>query len=72
MGCGTSDGELNPTRVKLLTAIKDTPLTLDEVADETALPLYAVRSNLRYMTEVDFLTLEDDKYTITSKAINLL
>lgn len=72
MACVNDDGELTRTARKLLNVIQEKPLTVEEIAKETNLPLFKVRSNMRNMSEIGFVNLVEDKYVIDSRSIELL
>ena len=50
MACVNPDGTLSASASSILRALK-TPATPDQVAGDTGLPLYRVRSGLREMVE---------------------
>ncbi len=72
MACVTDDGDLTQTGLLLLNSVKDQALTVEEIAKETNLPLFKVRSNMRNMMDVGFVTLDEDKYIIDPRALSLL
>lgn len=72
MACIDDKGNLTATAKKILTAVKDQPLTAEEVASGTGLPLFKVRSSLRDMASMGFVTQEDDTYQLNEKAEKLL
>ncbi len=72
MACGTVKNELTPTARKVLKAIKNTPLTIDDIAIKAKLPLFKVRSNLRYLAKLNFVILKNNAYVIDSEAKRLI
>lgn len=72
MACVTDPKDLTPTAKKLLKAIKDKALTVDEIVRKTTLPLFIVRSNLRHLIEVGFVNQNDEKYLINPQAVSLI
>lgn len=72
MACIDDKGNLTATAKKILTAVKDQSLTAEEVASGTDLPLFKVRSSLRDMASMGFVTQEDDTYQLNEKAEKLL
>lgn len=72
MACGTNKFELTPTAKKVLNVIKETSLIIDDIAKKTELPLFKVRSNIRNLTNSDFVVLKNNKYIIAPQVNNLI
>lgn len=64
MGCVTPDGKPTESGRKILASIKDHGLP-EEIAKETKLPLFRVRSGLRDLSEVGYVKEEQGKYNLT-------
>jgi len=64
LGCVSPDGKPSESGRKLLLAARDYR-TMDEIAEETKLPLFRVRSGLRDLTEAGYLKEEGGKYRLT-------
>lgn len=64
MGCITPDGKPTESGRKMLIAIKDHHLP-EDIAEETKLPLYRVRSGLRDLLEAGYVKEEQGKYSLT-------
>lgn len=68
MACVNPDGTLTRSGELIILALR-TPLTPEEVAQETGEPLFRVRSALREFMGVGFVEVQDDKYLCTSAAL---
>lgn len=71
MACISPQGELSESARNILTALA-TPLTSEEVASRTSLPLFRVRAGLREMAESELVTLTNSRYTPTERGRSLL
>ncbi|KUO39516.1 MAG: hypothetical protein APZ16_00270 [Candidatus Hadarchaeum yellowstonense] len=64
MGCVSPDGRPTESGKKLLQAAVESR-TPEEIAEETKLPLFRVRSGLRDLTEAGYLREEGGRYLLT-------
>jgi predicted Rossmann fold nucleotide-binding protein DprA/Smf involved in DNA uptake len=64
MPCINPDGTLTPSAKAMLSALYS-PVTLEEVAKSTGLPLFRIRSSIREMLEAGLVEEEGGKYTAT-------
>jgi len=71
MPCINEDGTLTPSAKKVLSAISS-PITLEEVAKSTGLPLFRIRSSIREMLEAGLVEEKEEKYIITEAGIKKL
>ncbi len=72
MACISPDGKPTATGARMLRAIKPGCETPEEIARETGIPLFRVRSGLRDFTEAGFVILKMDKYKVTDKGAGFL
>ncbi|RKQ34602.1 hypothetical protein [Oceanobacillus halophilus] len=72
MACVNAQGELSNSAKKLLHAIESDALTPQEISKQMGAPLFKVRSSLREMEDLEFVTVKDERYKISSKAKELL
>ena len=64
MACINEDGTLTPSAKKVLSAISS-PITLEEAAKSTGLPLFRIRSSIREMLEAGLVEEKEEKYVAT-------
>ncbi len=64
MACINPDGTLSSATRKILDAMSS-PTTLEDVAKETRLPLYRIRSSVREIVDAGWVQQTDGKYVIT-------
>jgi len=72
MGCISPDGKPTDSGTRLLRALESGLRSPEEVARETGLPLFRVRSGLRDLTSAGLAAPRDDRYELTSKGSDLL
>ena len=72
MACISSDGKPTESGVKMLHALKLGLGTPEEIAQNTGLPLFRVRSGLREIAQAGLATETSGKYTITEKGVELI
>jgi predicted transcriptional regulator len=72
MGCVDPDGKPTVSGMKMLRALQSGSKTPEEVAEEAALPIYRVRGGLRDLAEYDFVSREDNTYTLTATGAEIL
>ncbi|MEA1965027.1 MAG: hypothetical protein U9O41_07885 [Candidatus Aerophobetes bacterium] len=64
MPCINEDGTLTPSARAVLSAISS-PITSEEVAKSTGLPLFRIRSSIREMLEAGLVEEKEEKYVAT-------
>lgn len=64
MACISADGTLTESARKMLQAVQ-TPATPEEVAQNTGLPLFRVRSGLRELAQAGLVAETEGRYQIT-------
>ncbi|MDA3129289.1 replication/maintenance protein RepL [Aliibacillus thermotolerans] len=73
MACVDDKGQLTASARKLLETIENNALTPEEIAKEAALPLFKVRSSMRDMKSMGFVTEEENgAYQMNPEASKLL
>lgn len=72
MACVNDKGQLTESAKKILNAVSGDPVTPQEISKKIDMPLFKVRSSLREMLEIEFISEENGKYQITQKAIEAL
>jgi len=72
MACITPDGKPTESGKKILHALKLGLGSPEEIAKETGLPLFRVRSGLRELTQAGLANQKNDKYQISDKGSELL
>lgn len=72
MACIDDKGNLTQSAKKLLTAIREEALSIDEISTKTALPLFKVRSSMRDMKRMGFVLEEAGLYKMNPKIEKLL
>jgi len=71
MACISPDGKPTESGTKMLRALKSALGTPEEIAQDTGLPLFRVRSGLRELTQAGLAT-QNDKYQLTEKGEELI
>jgi hypothetical protein len=66
MPCISADGKPTATGMATLKALRDGPLTPEEVAGKTGQPLFKVRSGLRELKNAGFVEEAAEKYLLSS------
>jgi len=64
MPCINEDGTLTPSAKAMLSALSS-PITSEEVAKSTGLPLFRIRSSIREMLEAGLVEEKEGKYVAT-------
>ncbi|GAB4559102.1 MAG: hypothetical protein Kow0047_04740 [Anaerolineae bacterium] len=64
MACINPDGTLTGSARAVLRAARE-PLTPAEIAQQTGLPLYRIRSSLRELVDAGLLSEQDGRYVLT-------
>ena len=72
MACISTDGTLTESGLKMFRAMSSGPVSPEEVAQNTGLPMYWVRSGLRDLVPAGFIIQKGDKYQLTEKGAALL
>ena len=72
MACISPDGKPTESGSKMLGALKLGLGSPEEIAKETGLPLFRVRSGLRELTQAGLANQKNDKYQISDKGSELL
>ena len=66
MACIRPDGKLTQSAKIILKILVD-PLTPNELADRSSIPLFQIRASLRELTNAGLLDQDDDRYVITDE-----
>ena len=72
MACISPDGKPTESGTKMLRALNSGLGSPEEIAKETGLPLFRVRSGLRELAQAGLASQKDDKYEITEKGEELV
>ena len=64
MACLNSNGEITEAARQILTAM-ERPAALSQVADETGLPMYRIRSAMRELAEAGLAAEAGDEWQVT-------
>jgi predicted transcriptional regulator len=72
MACVSPDGKPTESGTKMLRAIKSGLGSPEEIAKDTGLPLFRVRSGLRELTQVGLASEKDGKHELTEKGAKLI
>ncbi|WP_062352436.1 helix-turn-helix domain-containing protein [Bacillus kwashiorkori] len=72
MACINEKGHLTESAKKLLQSIETEAMTPQEISKHTGLPLFKIRSSLREMKDMGFVTLEAEKYQMNPKIKSLV
>jgi DNA-binding IclR family transcriptional regulator len=72
MACISPDGKPSESGNKILRALKAGLGAPEEVAKESGLPLFRVRSRLRELTEAGLAKQKDDKFELSEKGAELI
>lgn len=64
MACINPDGTLSVAAKKIMAAMRQ-PTTLEDVAQQTGLPLYRIRSSVREIVQAGLVLEEGRQYTLT-------
>jgi len=71
MPCIDASGQVSESGKKILAAMAN-PVTLEEVAQQTGLPLYQVRSAAREILQAKLVEEKNGVYTVTAAGRSLL
>jgi DNA-binding IclR family transcriptional regulator len=72
MACVSPDGKPTESGTKMLRALQAGLKSPEEVAQETGLPLFRVRSGLRELSEAGLADQKEGKYAISQKGAELI
>ena len=72
MACVNPDGKPSESGTKMLRAIKSGLGSPEEIAGNTGLPLFRVRSGLRELAQAGLTIEKDDKYGLTENGAKLI
>ena len=72
MTCISPDGRPTESGAKMLRALKGGAKIPENVAEDTGLPMFRVRSGLRELCQKGFVVNKGDKYDISPKGIELV
>lgn len=72
MACINPDGKPTESGTKMLRSLKSGAKMPENVAEDSGLPLFRVRSGLRELSEAGYAVLKDERYAISPKGIELL
>jgi DNA-binding IclR family transcriptional regulator len=72
MACISPDGKPTESGSKMLRALQAESKSPEEVAQETGLPLFRVRSGLRELSEAGLAKQGDDKYGLSEEGAKLI
>jgi predicted transcriptional regulator len=72
MACVSPDGKPTESGTKMLRALKSGLGSAEEIAQNTGLPLFRVRSGLRELTQAGLANQQNDKYKATDKGAALI
>jgi predicted transcriptional regulator len=72
MACINPDGKPTESGTKMLRALKSGLGSAEEIAKDTGLPLFRVRSGLRELTQAGLAIQKNDKYEATEKGAELI
>ena len=72
MACLSVDGKPNETGIKMLRALKNGLTTPEDVAKDSGLALFRVRSGLRNLTGAGYVVQKGDGYALSDKGEEFL
>ncbi|MGQ9545748.1 MAG: hypothetical protein ACUVTR_01085 [Dehalococcoidia bacterium] len=72
MACISPDGKLTQSGTKMIRALKAGLWSPEEIAKNTGLPLFRVRSGLRELTQAGLVDQKEDRYKLSEKGTNLV
>jgi predicted transcriptional regulator len=71
MACISPDGKPTASGGRMLAVLKKGPSSAEEVAQNSGLPLFRVRSGLRELAQAGLTSARDDKYELSPKGREL-
>ena len=72
MACISPDGKPTESGTKMLRALQAGLKSPEEVAQETGLPLFRVRSGLREISQAGLAEQKEDRYKLSDKGATLI
>jgi DNA-binding IclR family transcriptional regulator len=72
MACISPDGKPTESGTKMLRALQARLGSPEEIAKETGLPLFRVRSGLRELAQAGLASQKGDKYELSPKGVEVL
>ena len=72
MSCISPDGKPTESGTRILRAVQAGSGSPEEIARETGLPLFRVRSGLREMVDAGFVEQQNDSHGLSQKGADLL
>lgn len=72
MACISPDGKPTKSGTKMLRALQVGLGTPEEIARDTGLPLFRVRSGLRELTQAGLANQKEDRYEVSEKGAELM
>ncbi len=72
MACISPDGKPTESGTKMLRALKSGLGSPEEIASDTGLPLFRVRSGLRELTQAGLAIEKGDKHELTERGAKLI
>ena len=72
MACVSPDGKPTESGTKMLRALQAGLKSPEEVAQETGLPLFRVRSGLREISQAGLAEQKEDRYKLSEKGATLI
>ena len=72
MACISPDGKPTESGARMLRALKSGLGSPEEIAKNTGLPLFRVRSGLRELTQAELANQKNDKYEVSDKGAELI
>lgn len=72
MACISPDGKPTESGTKILRALQAGSGSPEEIARETGLPLFRMRSGLRELTQAGLANQKEDSYEVSEKGAELM
>ena len=72
MACISPDGKPTESGTKMLRALQAGSGSPEEIARDTGLPLFRVRSGLRELTQAGLANQKEDRYEVSEKGAELM
>jgi len=72
MACISPDGKPTESGTKMLRALQAGLGSPEEIAKDTGLPLFRVRSGLRELTQAGLANQKEDRYELSEKGAELI
>jgi predicted transcriptional regulator len=72
MACISPDGKPTESGTKMLRALQASLKSPEEIAKNTGLPLFRVRSGLRELTQAGLADQKEDSYKLSEKGAELI